>query len=131
MRKALLGIGLLAVTGLGLALVFGNQLRDVFAAWQTRDMFVPAVAADPGLGPPPGTSLPRLIASHGGRPVSHLEPYARGNGTVLVILRSIDWCVYCKRQMVQLQDYQHHFKAAGIGLVAITYDTPEAQQPFI
>ena len=45
-------------------------------------------------------------------------------------LRSVDWCPYCKRQLVQLQEHQPFFTASGIGLVAISYDSPEAQADF-
>jgi peroxiredoxin len=34
------------------------------------------------------------------------------------------------RQMIQLQAYQGEFEAAGIGMVAMTYDTPDQQQAF-
>lgn len=131
MKKALTGIALFVLVGLGLAVIFRDTLQGMVDDRLTRDMFVPAVAADPLLGPERGSTLPVLQASRMGRPVTHLENYARGNGTVLIVLRSIDWCIYCKRQIRQLQDYQHHFQAAGIGLVAITYDAPEVQQPFI
>ena len=131
MRKLLAGAALFLLLGLGLVLVFREPLQQMVDDRLTRDMFVPAVAADPSLGPAPGASLPLLQASLNGQPVTHLNDHARANGTVLIVLRSIDWCIFCQRQMRQLQDYQHHFHAAGIGLVAITYDTPEAQQPFI
>ena len=129
MKKRILGSALLLVAGL--VLVFQEPLRDAFDDWKTRDMFVPAVAADPGLGPATGQRLPPLQASLRGGTVTDIGDFARGNGAVLVVLRSIDWCAYCKRQIIQLQAYQHNFHAAGIGLVAITYDTPQAQQPFI
>ena len=118
MKKRILGSALLLVAGL--ALIFHASLRDVFDDWKTRDMFVPAVAADPGLGPVTGKQLPPLQASLRGEPVTDIGDFARGNGAVLVVLRSIDWCAYCKRQIIQLQAYQHNFHAAGIGLVAIT-----------
>jgi peroxiredoxin len=35
------------------------------------------------------------------------------------------------RQMIQLQQQQKEFEAAGIGLVAMTYDAPQLQQAFI
>jgi peroxiredoxin len=44
--------------------------------------------------------------------------------------RSFDWCPYCMRQMIELNRIAGQFAAAGIGLVAITYDAPEAQQAF-
>jgi len=34
-------------------------------------------------------------------------------------------------QFVQLQAYQQQFTDAGIGIVALTYDSPELQQAFV
>ena len=34
-------------------------------------------------------------------------------------------------QFVQLQQYQKDFQDAGIGIVALTYDTPDLQQAFV
>ena len=34
------------------------------------------------------------------------------------------------KQMIQLNEHAAEFAAAGIGLVAITYDAPELQQAF-
>ena len=49
---------------------------------------------------------------------------------MFIASRSLDWCPYCMRQMIQLQQYSADFTAAGIGMVAITYDTPRLQQAF-
>lgn len=64
-------------------------------------------------------------------PFITIEEFSRGNGTVLIALHSLDWCAYCKRQIIDLQEYKSYFDVFGIGLVAITNDPPEAQQPFI
>ena len=42
----------------------------------------------------------------------------------VVASRSFDWCPYCMRQIIQLQEEKAGFDAAGIGMVAITYDDP-------
>ena len=75
--------------------------------------------------------MPALQASHQGLSVTDIGEFSRGNGTVLIALRSIDWCVYCKTQIIQLQEYKSYFDVYGIGLVAITNDHPEAQLPFL
>ena len=45
-------------------------------------------------------------------------------------LRSVDWCPYCKRQLVELQENKALFDANGIGMVAITYDDPKHHAEF-
>lgn len=59
-------------------------------------------------------------------PFTTIEEFSRGNGTVLIALRSLDWCAYCKRQIIDLQEYKSYFDVFGIGLVAITNDHPGA-----
>jgi len=63
--------------------------------------------------------------------VTLLEPLAGTNGTVFIASRSLDWCPYCMRQLIQLQAHRAAFEAAGIGMVAMTYDPPALQQAFI
>jgi peroxiredoxin len=94
-------------------------------------MFVSAEAADFTPGPVTGSHFPGLEAVHQGRRITSIDEFAGNNGTVLVVLRSVDWCPYCKRQMIQLQEYEVYYRMYGIALVAITYDPPDAQQSFI
>ena len=94
-------------------------------------MFVAQDTDDFDPGPALGSRFPGLRASYQGREVKLVEEFAGKNGTVFVASRSLDWCPYCMRQMIQLQDYSAQFTSAGIGLVAITYDSPLLQQAFI
>jgi peroxiredoxin len=111
--------------------LFRDSLDEAADAWITRNMFVAAEAATFQPGPEIGTRLPDLQAHHEGRSITRIEEFSRGNGIVLIALRSVDWCAYCKRQIIDLQEYKSYFDVFGIGLVAITNDHPEAQQPFI
>jgi peroxiredoxin len=111
--------------------LFREPLGEMTEAWATRNMFVPIEAATFQPGPDIGTPLTELQAHHQGRSITTIDEFSRGNGTVLIALRSLDWCAYCKRQIIDLQEYKSFFDVFGIGLVAITNDLPEAQQPFI
>lgn len=46
------------------------------------------------------------------------------NGLMLVFSRSADWCPYCKTQLVELQARLPELRSKGLGLAAITYDSP-------
>jgi peroxiredoxin len=131
MKKTLLIISLVLATCVVTGYFFRQPLGEAHDAWTTRNMFVSVDAAKFNPGPAIGSRFPGLRASQQGRSVTLIDEFARGNGTILIALRSLDWCPYCKRQMIQLQEYKAYFHAAGIGLVAITYDSPEAQQLFI
>ena len=131
MKKALL-IGLCALlAAAALLYLFREPVKQALYARITADMFVAgdSDAFDPG--PALGSQFPGLRASYQGREVTLLDEFAGKNGTVFIASRSLDWCPYCMRQMIQLQDNAAAFAAAGIGLVAITYDEPGLQQAFI
>ena len=131
MLKSILTATIVLAISLVLAYVFREPIRETADAWTTRNMFVSVEDANFKLGPEIGTALPALQANHKGRRVTGIEEFARGNGTVLVVLRSLDWCAYCKNQIIKLQEHKSYFDLYGIELVAITYDSEDAQQPFI
>jgi peroxiredoxin len=130
-RCTLLTVTLVLVAFLALGYLFQKPLGEAVDAWTTRNMFVSAEAADFTPGLVMGSHFPGLEAVHQGRRITSIDEFAGNNGTVLVVLRSVDWCLYCKRQMTQLQEYEAYFRMYGIALVAITYDPPDAQQSFI
>lgn len=126
----------LKVTTASLALVmavaylFREPLREFAYEQLTRDMFVAADQDDFDPGPSVGSSFPGLHATHEGRSVSLLNPFAGANGTLFIASRSLDWCPFCMRQMIQLQESKAAFDEAGIGMVAMTYDAPELLRRF-
>ncbi len=131
MKKVLIPIlSALLVSALAIY-IFKAPLKATLYATITDDMFVYADNDDFDPGPTLGSSFPGVRASYKGQEISLLTPFAGRNGTALVASRSLDWCPYCMKQMIQLQQHKADFDAAGIGLVAITYDRPELQQPFI
>ena len=52
------------------------------------------------------------------------------NGAMLVFSRSVDWCPYCKTQMIDLQNRLPELKTEGLGLAVITYDSRAAMADF-
>jgi peroxiredoxin len=131
MKKALVITICVVLTAAALLFLFREPLKQALYGSVTADMFVAADndAFDPG--PALGSQFPGLRASYQGREITLLDEFAGKNGTVFIASRSLDWCPYCMRQMIQLQDNAAAFAAAGIGLVAITYDEPRLQQAFI
>lgn len=130
--KRILVVALAALlSGAALLYLFREPLKQALYAQMTADMFVPADtdAFDPG--PALGSRFPGLRASYRGREVTLIEPFAGPRGTVFVASRSLDWCPYCMRQLIQLQQYASQFAEAGIGLVVMTYDAPALQRAFV
>jgi len=131
MRKLLRAVFLLLLLAIALGYLLRQPLKEFAYGLLTQDMFVArdTDAFDPG--PALGSRFPGLRASYRGRDITLIEEFAGRNGTVFIASRSLDWCPYCMRQMIQLQQQQKEFEAAGIGLVAMTYDAPQLQQAFI
>lgn len=131
MNRALSVLALLLVTALALAYLYRTVNWGPSGAPHEDEMFVPAPTADFDPGPAIGSHFPGLQASYRGRRIVLVQEFAGAKGTVVVATLSLDWCQYCRRQILQLQDHLPRFEAAGIGLVVITYDRPENLQPFI
>lgn len=54
-----------------------------------------------------------------------LEALLKKAPVAVVFHRSVDWCMYCKLQMIQLQRIEKQINAAGAQVVAISYDSAE------
>ena len=88
-------------------------------------------AADDDLGPAVGITAPDI-----GKPLDQasmphtLAGLAGKNGTVLLFFRSADWCPYCQRQLMDLNEGLADIEKRGYKLAAISYDSPEILQKF-
>ena len=69
-------------------------------------MFVASDNDDFDPGPATGSFFPGLQASYQGRRITLINEFAGRNGTVFIASRSVDWCPYCMRQMIQLQEHK-------------------------
>ena len=118
-------------TAVALLYLFRAPLKEAAYAKVTEDMFVAADTDDFDPGPALGSRFPGLRATYQGRVITLVNEFAGRNGTVLVASRSFDWCPYCMKQLIQLQQARADYAKTGIGLLAITYDSPELQQAFI
>ncbi|MEP4148331.1 MAG: redoxin domain-containing protein [Halioglobus sp.] len=111
--------------------VFRDSLKLALYGEVTRNMFVAADndAFDPG--PVIGSDFPGVNATWKGRKLQLIDEFAGPNGMVFVATRSVDWCPYCMKQMIQLQKHKAEYDRAGISIVAMTYDDPGLQQAFV
>lgn len=131
MKNALKVILTLLVIALVFGYLFREPLKEMAFATLTQDMFVAADNDDFDPGPAMNSRFPGIQATYKGSTVALINEFAGPAGTVFIASRSVDWCPYCMRQLIQLQENKAGFDAAGIGMVAITYDEPVLQQAFI
>lgn len=59
-----------------------------------------------------------------------LEAMLTKGPVALVFVRSVDWCVYCQLQAVQLSENLKRIQVAGGQVVVISYDPPEKVKRF-
>lgn len=60
----------------------------------------------------------------------NLETLYGEKGTTLVFVRSVDWCPFCQRQLIDLSQRADEFAATGYPLVALSYDSIEKSSAF-
>lgn len=85
----------------------------------------------PDVGPAIGQRAPHDLALSDarGEVLTHSQR-AGANGTVVVFVRSADWCPLCKRQLIGLNSSLDAFVERGYALVSVSTDTPEKLAKF-
>jgi peroxiredoxin Q/BCP len=82
------------------------------------------------LGPQKGEVVPDFRLRDGAGTMWTRESIMGPNGAMLVFSRSLDWCPYCKTQVIELQSRLTDLKAQGLGVAVITYDSPAIMADF-
>lgn len=131
MKKFALAVVIILLLVVILVYAFREQLEQAAYDKLTSDMFVETDQDSFDPGPALGSHFPGVRATWNGRDIQLLQEFSGPNGLAFVATRSAEWCPYCMKQMIQLQEYKAEYDQAGIGLVAMTYDDPELQQAFV
>ncbi|WP_415357719.1 redoxin domain-containing protein [Halioglobus sp. Uisw_031] len=121
----------LILLSLAVGYLYREPIKQRIFALITQGMFVAVDNDDFDPGPAIHSHFPGLQATYQDRSITLIDEFKGVNGTAVIASRSFDWCPYCMRQIIQLQENKAGFDAAGIGMVAITYDDPVLQQAFI
>lgn len=86
--------------------------------------------SDPAPGPGVGAHIPEFqAADQDGHPQTFAS-VCGAKGAVIYFHRSADWCIYCRMQLVELEASRAALSRNGYGLVAVSYDKPEALKTF-
>ena len=81
-------------------------------------------------GPAVGSELSRFaLADQHGR-VTSIEDLAGPAGLLLVIVRTVLWCGYCRNQLAELDLSRESLRDAGVGVAAIAPDLAEVVREF-
>lgn len=77
------------------------------------------------IGPAIGAALPGFALPDAAGNLHRSAQLLGPKGAVLLFLRSASWCPNCKAQLVTIERYKAQFDELGVGLAAISYDSPE------
>lgn len=72
-----------------------------------------------------GSKAPAFALTNQFGKETSLEALLNKGPVAVVFHRSVDWCMYCKLQMIQLQRIEKEINAAGAQVVAISYDSAD------
>ena len=90
-------------------------------AFLRGSMFSQSTAPMPGIQV--GEKIPPIAApDQFGHPQT-FERLRGKNGLLLLFSRSADWCPYCKRHLLQLQQAKAEYEAKGVRVASVTYDS--------
>ncbi|MEM9839607.1 MAG: redoxin domain-containing protein [Pseudomonadota bacterium] len=80
-----------------------------------------ALALGANLGPAVGTPIPDA---------DRFEEAMGPEGATIVFVRSVDWCPFCKKQVVELGEAAASFELEGRPLIFVSYDSEKKQAAF-
>ena len=92
----------------------------------------PSLAKQPDInvGPKIGSPAPALHIVDTNNHAISLEQIIKKEGAIIVFFRSADWCPFCKKHLIELNEYDENFKALGYGVAAISYDNTDILKNF-
>lgn len=107
----------LGLTGLLLSLLI--TANNAFSAQETLSV-----------GPNVGSKAPMLSTVNVQGDSQSIKQLSGDKGLVILFFRSADWCPFCKKHLVELNEQAEKFKALGYGLAGVSYDKTEILQNF-
>ena len=82
------------------------------------------------LGPQVGELVPDFSLPDQNGKIWTRQSIMGPKGAMLVFVRSADWCPYCKTQLVEIQGRLTELRDQGLGVAAISYDSPATLDAF-
>ena len=90
------------------------------------------IAEQPSIetGPDLGSELPTLNLLNQFGEKQQVDNMLGKKGAIIVLFRSADWCPFCKRHLLELNEQVNKFKNKGYGVIAMSYDSPKILRKF-
>lgn len=81
-------------------------------------------------GLPLNQIIPELKVTDINGQATKLNQISGDKGSVLVFFRSADWCPYCKKHLIEINQWQEKFSKLGYGIAGISYDSQQVLKKF-
>ena len=82
------------------------------------------------VGPDLGKKAPAITAINTLRQPVTIEHLAGEKGLIIIFFRSADWCPFCKKHLLELNDLAEQFSELGYAIAAISYDNTDILKKF-
>ena len=88
------------------------------------------VKLNTSIGPALSIKAPQLSVVNLNNKVTTIKEISGDKGLVILFFRSADWCPFCKRHLLELNDIAKKFTDLGYGLSGISYDSTDILRTF-
>ena len=82
------------------------------------------------VGPSLGKQAPAITAINTLPQPVNIKQLSGEQGLIILFFRSADWCPFCKKHILELNDLAERFTKLGYGLAAISYDHTDILKKF-
>jgi len=99
------------------------------AVWQLGPALFPPKSIEAGITLNTKAPVDMPLRNSAGQPTS-LAQIMGEKGAVLVLVRSADWCPFCKSQLIRTNEIEADVAGRGYALASLSYDAPEILAAF-
>lgn len=82
------------------------------------------------IGPKLGKPAPTISVIDTKKETKTIKQLSGENGLIILFFRSADWCPFCKKHLIELNNHSSDFTKLGYGLAAISYDNVSILEKF-
>ncbi|PKG85067.1 AhpC/TSA family protein [Colwellia sp. 75C3] len=82
------------------------------------------------VGPALGEQAPEISVINTLKQPVKIKQLSGDKGLIILFFRSADWCPFCKKHLIELNNHAEQFTTLGYGLAAISYDNTDILKTF-
>ena len=82
------------------------------------------------VGPAIGKQAPDISVVNTQEQAVNIKQLSSEQGLIILFFRSADWCPFCKKHLIELNEHAEQFAKLGYGLAAISYDNTDILKTF-